>query len=33
MIMDRTTWHDGQTPLNILVLGALLGGAVIPLVW
>ena len=26
-------WHSGQTPLNILVLGALLGGAVIPLVW
>nr|WP_188904793.1 IS4 family transposase [Deinococcus aerophilus] len=33
LIMDRTTWHYGQTPLNILVLGALLGGAVIPLVW
>ncbi|UBV43947.1 IS4 family transposase [Deinococcus taeanensis] len=33
LIMDRTTWHDGQIPLNILVLGALLGGAVIPLVW
>ncbi|UBV45491.1 IS4 family transposase (plasmid) [Deinococcus taeanensis] len=33
LIMDRTTWHDGQTPLNILVLGVLLGGAVIPLVW
>jgi len=33
LIMDRTTWHSGQTPLNILVLGALLGGAVIPLVW
>nr|WP_189012017.1 transposase [Deinococcus malanensis] len=33
VIMDRTTWHDGQTPLNILVLGAILGGAVIPLVW
>ncbi|AFD27795.1 Transposase, IS4 (plasmid) [Deinococcus gobiensis I-0] len=31
--MDRTTWHYGQTPLNILVLGAILGGAVIPLVW
>lgn len=28
--MDRTTWHYGQTPLNILVLGGLLGGAVIP---
>ncbi|MDK2014797.1 transposase, partial [Deinococcus sp. 43] len=26
-------WHYGQTPLNILVLGVLLGGAVIPLVW
>lgn len=33
LIMDRTTWRSGQTPLNILVLGALLGGAVIPLVW
>lgn len=33
LIMDRTTWHYGQTPLNILVLGALLEGAVIPLVW
>lgn len=33
LIMDRTTWHHGQTPLNILVLGALLGGTVIPLVW
>ena len=27
------TWHSGQTPLNIFVLGALLAGAVIPLVW
>ncbi len=33
LIMDRTTWHYGQTPLNILVLGVLLVGAVIPLVW
>ncbi|WP_019011643.1 IS4 family transposase [Deinococcus aquatilis] len=33
LVMDRTTWHYGQTPLNILVLGAILGGAVIPLVW
>ena len=33
LIMDRTTWHYDQTPLNILVLGVLLGGAVIPLVW
>ncbi|BDP43675.1 hypothetical protein DAETH_36440 (plasmid) [Deinococcus aetherius] len=33
LIMDRTTWHDGHTPLNILVLGAILGGAVVPLVW
>ena len=24
LIMDRTTWHYGQTPLNILVLGVLL---------
>ncbi|WP_428194488.1 IS4 family transposase [Deinococcus saxicola] len=33
LVMDRTTWHYGQTPLNILVLGVILGGAVIPLVW
>lgn len=33
LVMDRTTWHYGQTPLNILVLGAILGEAVIPLVW
>ncbi len=29
MVMDRTTWHYGQTPLNILVLG----GVVLPLIW
>ena len=33
LVMDLATWHYGQTPLNILVLGAILGGAVIPLVW
>ena len=33
MVMDRTTWHYGQTLLNILVLGVLLGGVVLPLVW
>ena len=33
MVMDRTTWHYGQTPLNILVLGVLLDGVVLPLVW
>ncbi|ACO47510.1 IS4-like element ISDds3 family transposase [Deinococcus deserti] len=33
LVMDRTTWHYGQTPLNIMVLGAILGGAVVPLVW
>ena len=33
MVMDRTTWHYGQTPLNILVLGVLLDGMVLPLVW
>ena len=32
-IMDRTTWPYGQAPLNVLVLGALLGGTVVPLVW
>ena len=33
MVMDRTTWHCGQTPLNILVLGVALGGVVLPLAW
>ena len=33
MVMDGTTWHYGQTPLNILVLGVLLDGMVLPLVW
>ncbi len=33
LIMDRTTWHYGQTPLNFLVLKAILGGTVILLVW
>jgi len=33
LIMDRTTWHAGQTPLKLLVLGAMPGGAVIPMVW
>ena len=33
MVMDRTTWHDGQTALNILVLGVALGGVVLPLAW
>ena len=33
MVMDRTTWYYGQTPLNILVLGVLLGGVVLPLAW
>jgi len=33
MVMDRTTWHYGQTPLNLLVLGVALGGVVLPLAW
>nr|WP_026299188.1 IS4 family transposase [Deinococcus aquatilis] len=33
LVMDLANWHYGQTSLNLLVLGALLGGAVIPLVW
>jgi len=33
MVMDRTTWHSGQTPLHILVLGVALGGVVLPLIW
>jgi hypothetical protein len=28
VVMDRTTWHCGQTPLNLLVLGVALGGVV-----
>ena len=27
------TWYYGQTPLNLLVLGVVLGGVVLPLVW
>ena len=27
------TWHYGQTPLNLLVLGVALGGVVLPLIW
>ncbi|GGJ77534.1 hypothetical protein GCM10008939_22010 [Deinococcus aquiradiocola] len=33
MVMDRTTWHDGETPLNLLVLGVALSGVVLPLAW
>jgi len=33
LVMDRTTWHYGQTPLNLLVLGVTLGGVVLPLIW
>ncbi|MBB6017772.1 hypothetical protein HNQ04_003041 [Deinococcus radiopugnans ATCC 19172] len=33
LVMDLTTWHSGQTPMNLLIPGAILGGAVIPLVW
>jgi len=33
LVMDRTTWHYGETPLNILVLGVALGEVVLPLVW
>ena len=33
LVMDRTTWHYGQTPLNLLVLGVVIGGVVLPLVW
>lgn len=32
-VMDRTNWHYGKTPLNILVLGVALGGVVLPLMW
>jgi hypothetical protein len=33
LVMDRTTWHYGQTPLNVLVLGVALSGVVLPLAW
>ena len=31
--MDRTTWERGTTPLNLLVLGVVLHGYTVPLVW
>ena len=33
MSLDRTTWEHGGTPLNLLVLGAVVHGFTIPLVW
>lgn len=31
--LDRTTWKHGQSPLNLLVLGVVVHGYTIPLVW
>lgn len=31
--LDRTTWKHGKTPMNLLVLGAVVHGYTIPLVW
>jgi hypothetical protein len=33
LVMDRTDWKLGQKPLNILMLGFVWQGIVIPLVW
>ncbi len=33
MSIDRTTWEHGESPLNLLVLGAVVHGYTIPLVW
>jgi hypothetical protein len=31
--LDRTTWERGDAPLNLLVLGVVLHGSTLPLVW
>jgi len=31
--LDRTTWKHGSSPLNLLVLGVVLHGYTLPLVW
>ncbi|MBB6017430.1 hypothetical protein HNQ04_002695 [Deinococcus radiopugnans ATCC 19172] len=31
--LDRTTWERGESPLNLLVLGIVLHGYTVPLVW
>lgn len=31
--LDRTSWEHGQSPLNLLVLGVVVQGYTIPLVW
>ena len=33
LTIDRTNWDYGQTPLNLLVLGVVLEGFTLPLVW
>lgn len=32
-VLDRTNWQHGQTHLNLLVLGVVLAGLTLPLVW
>ncbi|UQN08097.1 transposase (plasmid) [Deinococcus sp. QL22] len=31
--LDRTTWDDGESPMNLLVLGVVMEGYTIPVVW
>ena len=33
LALDRTNWMHGQQPMNLLVLGAVLHGVTLPLVW
>ena len=33
LTLDRTTWQRGEAPLNLLVLGVVLHGYTLPLVW
>lgn len=33
MSLDRTTWEHGEAPLNLLVLGAVVHGYTMPLMW
>lgn len=33
MSLDRTNWEHGETPINFLVLGAVVHGFTIPLIW
>ena len=31
--LDRTNWEHGETPINFLVLGAVVHGFTLPLIW